>query len=354
MSDSDKRRHLLRRVDYERGDMALTLNLGAHCGAWGRHANRFNPRGYQEPVLLPQIIRQVATIPDLTGMDLSRSLLERVELSEVKHALGETGLQVVAIAASISGHPQWLRGAFTNPDPGLRRQAIQLVKETMDLALELGSRQVNLWFGREGYDYCFEADYDAKWHQLVDGVRQCAQYRPEVKIALEYKLKEPLSHLVIGTAASTLLLCEDVGEPNVGVLLDTGHALLAQENLAEVVTLLARRGRLFHVHFNDNYRLWDEDMVPGSVHLIEFLEMVYWLDRVAYDGWLMFDAQSPGHEPISIMKTSIAFVKGLAVLLERLDMARLNHALAKGEALTCLSQIQRAMFGDEVVSSLSV
>lgn len=332
----------------------MALKLGAHSGAWGRHANRFNPRGYQEPIPLPEIIRQVASIPELTGMDLSRSLFERTELSQVKDALAETGLEVVAIAASISGHPRWLRGAFTNPDPKLRGEAIQLVKETMDLALELGSRQVNLWFGREGYDYCFEADYDAEWQQLVEGVRECAVYRPEVRIALEYKLKEPLSHLVIGTAATTLLLCEDVGEPNVGVLLDTGHALLAQENLAEVTALLARRGRLFHVHFNDNYRLWDEDMVPGSVHLVEFLEMFYWLHRVGYQGWLMFDAQSPGYEPKSIMRTSVAFVKGLEAVLSRLDSTMLREALVRGDALTCLSEIQRAMFGEEVVSGLTV
>jgi xylose isomerase len=159
---------------------------------------------------------------------------------------------------------------------------------------------------------------------------------------------------VVGTGATTLLLCEDVGEPNVGVLLDTGHALLAQENLAEVTALLARSGRLFHVHFNDNYRMWDEDMVPGSVHLLEFLEMLYWLDRVGYDGWLMFDAQSPGYEPTHIMKTSLAFVKGLAALLERLDIPLLGEALANGDALTCISRIQRAMFGEEVVSSLVV
>lgn len=334
--------------------MTPALKLGAHCGAWGRHANRFNPRGYQEPLPLPDIIRQAATIPDLTGMDLSRSLFESAKLSEVKDALGETGLQVVSLAASISGHPKWLRGAFTNPDPNLRREAIQLVKESMDLVLELGGRQVNLWFGREGYDYCFETDYGAEWQQLVEGLRECATYRPEVRIALEYKSKEPLAHLLIGTAPITLLLCEDVGEPNVGVLLDTGHALMAQENLAEMTVLLARRGRLFHVHFNDNYRLWDEDMVPGSVHLVEFLEMFYWLDRVNYDGWLMFDAQSPGYEPKSIMKTSVAFAKGLAALLERVDIVMLREALARGEALTCLSLIQQAMFGQEVISSLAL
>jgi len=146
--------------------------LGAHCGAWDRHANRFNPRGYQEPLPLSEIIHQIARLSDFKGLDLSRSMVEKVTLSEIKNALAQTGLQVISVAASISGNPKWLHGAFTNPDPQLRRQAIQVVKETMDLVLELGGSQVNLWFGREGFDYCFAADYPAAWQRLVDGVRE--------------------------------------------------------------------------------------------------------------------------------------------------------------------------------------
>ena len=30
--------------------------------------------------------------------------------------------------------------------------------------------------------------------------------------------------------------------------------------------------KLFHVHMNDNYRLWDDDMMVRFVHFIEYLE----------------------------------------------------------------------------------
>jgi xylose isomerase len=334
-------------ISSQRGEFPVTLipKLGAHCGAWDRHANRFNPRGYQEPLPLPEIIRQVARVPDLKGLDLSRSMVEKVPLSEIKTALAETGLRVISVAASISGHPRWLHGAFTNPDPQLRRQAIQVVKETMDLVLELGGSQVNLWFGREGFDYCFEADYAAEWQYLVDGLRDCAAYQPDARIAIEYKSKEPLSHLLVGTAATALLLCEDVGAPNVGVLLDTGHALLAQENLAQVAVMLARRNRLFHIHLNDNYRSWDDDMVPGSVHWVEFVEMFYWLERIGYNGWFMCDAQSAGYTPETIMKTSAAFVRGLTQVLGGLDLSALAESIGRGDGLECLSSVQNKIFG---------
>ena len=51
------------------------------------------------------------------------------------------------------------------------------------------------------------------------------------------------------------------------------------------------------MHFNDNYRLWDDDMIVGSVHTIEYLELLYWLDRIGYDGYLSMDQYPYREEP---------------------------------------------------------
>lgn len=67
----------------------------------------------------------------------------------------------------------------------------------------------------------------------------------------------------------------------------------AYENPAETVALLKRYGdKLFHVHMNDNYRYWDDDMIVGSVHTIETLEFFYWLQRTGYDGWALPEMNS--------------------------------------------------------------
>ena len=47
--------------------------------------------------------------------------------------------------------------------------------------------------------------------------------------------------------------------------------------------------KLYHVHMNDNYRLWDDDMMLGSAHLSENLEFFSWLKRTEYDGWVSID-----------------------------------------------------------------
>jgi len=65
-----------------------------------------------------------------------------------------------------------------------------------------------------------------------------------------------------------LVLFDEVGKDNLGVLIDFGHSLLAYENPAESIALLARHGRLFHTHVNDTTRLWDDNMVIGSIHFL--------------------------------------------------------------------------------------
>ena len=72
--------------------------------------------------------------------------------------------------------------------------------------------------------------------------------------------------------------------------MDIGHAFVAYENAADAVALFKQNGdKLIHVHMNDNYRLWDDDMMVGSVHFIEYLEFFYRLKRRGYDGWLSVD-----------------------------------------------------------------
>lgn len=110
------------------------------------------------------------------------------------------------------------------------------------------------------------------------------------KLGIEYKIKEPRTHLYIGTIGKTLLLLEKVNRNNVGVILDVGHSLYGYENMAESSALCKFFGdKLFHLHLNDNYRYWDDDMMVASVHIPEYLELIYWLKKVHYKGWYSLD-----------------------------------------------------------------
>jgi xylose isomerase len=237
---------------------------------------------------------------------------------------------------------KWGLGSFTSKDARIRAEAIREVKKTIDMALALNCNKIDLWFGQDGYDYSFQADFISAWKQLIEGVQECADYNPKIKICIEYKLKEPRTHLFINSAAKTLLLIERVNRENVGALLDVGHALAAQENMAEVVTLLAggEENKLFYIHLNDNYRLWDDDMMVGSVHIIEYLELLYWLDRVGSKGWYTLDIFPYRENGVKAARESIEWIKALKEVLKRMGDERIEALIAKGDA-TEISKIIR-------------
>ena len=60
-------------------------------------------------------------------------------------------------------NPAFKLGAFTNPDPAVRREAIDMTKAGIDAVREAGARLMTLWLGQDGFDYAFQADYAAMW-----------------------------------------------------------------------------------------------------------------------------------------------------------------------------------------------
>ena len=179
----------------------------------------------------------------------------------------------------------------------------------MDVAADMGIDVVNLWLGQDGFDYVFEADYAADWGRLIQALRVCAEYRPDVRLALEYKVSEPRMKCYLGNAGTALSVCLMTGYPNVGVTLDIGHSFNAGENPAAVVALLALHNRLFHVHINDNYGVVDDDMPAGSVHWPQWFEFVHWLNKVNYDGWISVDIYPYRDDPQDACAASVAFFR---------------------------------------------
>ncbi|MCL2744406.1 MAG: DUF4962 domain-containing protein, partial [Planctomycetaceae bacterium] len=60
-------------------------------------------------------------------------------------------------------------------------------------------------------------------------------------------------------------------------------------NPAEAVAICHSYDRLFHIHLNDNYRSWDDDLIVGSIHFWETLELFWVLSDIRYDGWFTID-----------------------------------------------------------------
>jgi sugar phosphate isomerase/epimerase len=317
------------------------MHIGTSLAAWARFRDRF--ASYRDAAPVIEAIRQAATIPGIEGVDVSRGYMPE-DIRPVKEVLQEVDLQVSAVGTAISKDPRTVRGAFTSEDPEVRRLTVGIVKECMDIAVELGTDKVLLWFGQDGYDYHFEMDYVTRWGRLVEGLRECAQHRQDVRICIEYKAREPKLHQLVNSAAVTLVLIGDVGEDNVGVLFDVGHALLAGEMLAEAAAMLTRRGKLWHVHLNDNYFHADSDLIPGIVHTMAFVELFFWLRRFGYDGFLSYDTVAMTHDPRRVIAECVRYTQALAAVADRIDVAKMNQVFVAGDAPGGLALAREALF----------
>jgi xylose isomerase len=205
---------------------------------------------------------------------------------------------------------------------------------------------VLLWFGQDGYDYHFEMDYVTRWGRLVEGTRECARHRKDIKICIEYKAREPKIHQIMNSAATTLLFIDEVGEENVGILYDVGHALIAGEMLAETAALIARRGKLWHVHLNDNYFYADSDLIPGAVHTMAILELLFWLKQLNYQGFVCYDTVALTHNPERVIAECVNYTQALIAAADRLDPPAMQAIFACGDAPGGLALAREALFGN--------
>ena len=252
-------------------------------------------------------------------------------------------MSVGTLCVDLFSDVRWMNGALTSPDEAVRSEAVKIAKTSLRLAKDLGTDQVAMWLGQDGYDYSFQVDYGVSWDRLVEAVKECGRYDPSVKIGLEYKIKEPRTHIFIATVGKALLLVDEVGLENVGVTIDVGHALMAFENPAESVVLLARRNKLFHLHFNDNYGDWDHDMIVGTVHLWELAEMLFWLQEVGYDGWYGLDIYPYREDPVQACEQSIEQIKLAVKFIERVGVDKLRQLIRHGNIAETTATLRREL-----------
>jgi xylose isomerase len=325
--------------------------FGAGLWMFQQFVDRYATDAYGPPVDTLEAIQRAAAVGDIKILDINYPFAgDGVTVEQVRDTLQRTGLRAYAITPHLYMR-EFQKGSFTHPDPAVRQKAIDLGKQAVEIALQLDAKYVKFWPGQDGFDYPFQVDYRRLWDYSVEGVRAVAESAPTMQFAIEYKAKEPRVQMFFGSAARTLLAIEDMGVDNVGILLDLGHSLFAKETPAEVVHLVARRGKLVSVEVNDNWREWDDDMAVGSVHLIETLEFLHALRQIHWQGPLLLDQFPFREDPIQAAHSSIRTIRALDSLLDRIDLGALAAAQDRQDALEAQRIVLDKLIGAGSVES---
>ena len=202
-----------------------------------------------------------------------------------------------------------------------------------EVALEIDCKIINLWLGQDGYDYLLTANYDQEREWLKEATAKLATEYPTLRFALEYKPKEPRNFSYHARMADTILAAKETGCNNVGVTIDTGHSFVGGENVAEAVVLAKRAGdMLYHMHFNDNHGSWDDDMIVSSVHFTCYVELLFWLKKTGYEGWLSMDQYPYREDAVDAISESILWVNKYEQIVDQYyneieSLIKLNDAV---------------------------
>ena len=224
----------------------------------------------------------------------------------------------------------WWRGSFSSASAAERQEVVDDLRRCMDLTAALGCDRITTCPLNDGVDAPFEMDFVQAWDDAAEAFSAICAHDRAVRICIEYKISDPRARCLFGTAGEVAAFAGIVGADNLGATLDIGHAIYAGENAAQSAALLAKAGRLFYVHLNDNDGRWDWDMLPGTFHVWEFVELFHTLRRLGYDDdWYSFDVFPKEVDTVENYSAAFALTRKLETISGRIDDARMATLMAE-------------------------
>lgn len=317
------------------------------AGTMGQLGDRYLRTGYKTQILaMPEIIDRMSSFGVVDGVEIHhRGTETENDILRLLEVIENNNLTVSCVNACLYGQIKWSCGSFTARDFTTRKDAISTAITSIDYARRLKTDCFNLWLGQDGFDYVFQTDYNTQWTYMKEALQILADYAPDMKICIEPKPCEPRNHLLIDTTSTALLMCMETDRSNLGLTVDLGHVLYAGQSMAQALSIARKYDRLFNVHVNDNYGKWDDDMVVGSVHFLEFIEAIYILKKYKYKGFIAVDIFPYREMQFEAVSESIRYVQAYDRLIEKIGMDKIEEIIEEGNSTKMLQVFREALFG---------
>jgi len=255
----------------------------------------------------------------------------------------DTGIKLITIVPLLFWDSDFEWGSLSNPNPEVRKKAIERTKEAFRLNIEMKTEFAVLWPGIDGYENPFGIDFPSMRARFAEGLAEAMDAVPGVRVAIEPKPYEPRGHIIFGTTPEGILLCHQVetalmnpanrkilGEGHTLCCMnpEIGHAMMAYEDLPYAYSWPLGEGRLAHMHLNSqplgNY---DQDLNVGVVGIEQMDALMYVLKMHSYRGWFGIDI-NPERMPVDVaLKINMDAVCAANDRIDSLDHEAIIHAV---------------------------
>jgi L-rhamnose isomerase/sugar isomerase len=263
------------------------------------------------------------------------------DYGKLGEAANDLGITLGTINANVFQDDDYMLGSVTNPDPRVRRKAVNHLLECVDVMDQTGSRDLKLWFS-DGTNYPGQDSIRARQDRLAEALAEVNErLTGDQRLILEYKLFEPAFYTMdVPDWGTSFAHCLQLGE-RAKVCVDTGHHAPGT-NIEFIVAFLLRAEKLGAFDFNSRFYA-DDDLMVGAADPFQLFRILF---EVRNGGGLDADTeiafmldQCHNIEPKipgqirSVMNVQEATAKALLVDLDALGAAQQSGAVLGANAV---------------------
>lgn len=222
-------------------------------------------------------LRLAATAKEMGFDGFEVAMFEPNELAipQIRRAFEEAGLDVTVCSILPKGiNP-------ISPDASVREKSIAHLIRCVEATSELGSHLIGgPLYAPIGY-LPEHRPTDREWDWAVEAFQAVGAALDRFDVDLCIEPVNRSETFFIRTAEEAKRLCEAVGHPRIGVTIDTFHANIEEQGIAQAMAQLGPH--LKHVHVSENDR-----GIVGTGH-IDFQSILATLNKNHYAGYLMIE-----------------------------------------------------------------
>ena len=189
----------------------------------------------------------------------------------------DLGVTLGTINSNTFQDDQYKLGSVCNPDPKIRKMAVDHLLECIDIMDITGTQDLKIWLA-DGTNYPGQDDLRDRQDRLQESLEiTYKRLGPNQRMLLEYKFFEPSFYSTdVPDWGTSYSHCLKLG-PKAMVCVDTGHHAPGT-NIEFIVALLMREGRLGAFDFNSRFYA-DDDLIDGAADPYQLFRIMHEVNR---------------------------------------------------------------------------
>lgn len=186
----------------------------------------------------------------------------------------------------VSLNPTFLDINMVSLNPGLRRESIEQIKETLQFGHDLGAKLAVIMVGKR--HPLIPAPYEKTCAAAKEAVLECLEYAEKYKVI--FGLENATGNFM-ASVAEVKKLIEEINHPYLKAVYDVANGHMSEDpaqGLAEIAPYLA------HVHISDTTReKWGH--LPFGAGTVDFAAVAETLKKIDYKGVTIFELTDCGN-----------------------------------------------------------